>query len=285
MTRKTNSVHDMDIDEVSLVDVPANPYAAVMIQKNHQEADMPDDDAIVLADDEVLYDAEGVAISDDHNFAEGEIAYREDGQAVRISVQDVEDAANADDLVGSDIGKSAFFGSTKPEVSPIFKGLAEQLRDTVAKSAAGSETKALVSKAAAAIEAAERTASQAIEVAKSERDIRLTREFTEVAKGYNVPADPAQLGGVLMRMAETMTDADCAVIHKALTSAGEIIFAEIGITGGGTEDGSDPMAGAEAHAASQIAKGAETKISKAQAVQDYFLENEDAYTAYVNSKR
>ena len=62
------------------------------------------------------------------------------------------------------------------------------------------------------------------EIAKAERDLRLTREYISKAEEYNLPVDPKELGPVLYRMAETMEYDDCAVIAKCLETAGEILF-------------------------------------------------------------
>lgn len=284
MPRNLSSVVDMEIDEVSLVDVPANPYASVMIQKNYQEADMPD-----ATPQGGLFDAEGIELPEDYDYEPGEVVFDATGQAFQMSaaVAEVEEAANADVL--AEVGKSAFFAG-RPAASAsstLSKSLAEELRTAISKSAADSATSALISKAADAVEAAVKQADEATTIAKAERNVRLTREFTEVAKSYNVPADPTELGGVLMRMAETMDNADCAVIHKALTSAGAIIFEEIGITGGGTEDGSDPMEAAEQFATAAVSKaaGGSTAVSKAAGVVEFYNQNPEAYEEYLAGKR
>ena len=83
-------------------------------------------------------------------------------------------------------------------------------------------------------------------VAKSERDLRLTREYIAKSAEYNLPVDPKELGPVLYRMAESMSYDDCAVIAKCLESAGNILFEELGYQGGG--DNSDIYSQVEAHA-------------------------------------
>ena len=78
--------------------------------------------------------------------------------------------------------------------------------------------------------------SESPEVAKAERDLRLTREYVSKAAEYNLPVDPTELGPVLYRMAETMSYDDCAVIAKCLETAGSILFEEVGYQGGGDND-------------------------------------------------
>lgn len=286
MARKVSSVHNMEIDEVSLVDVPAVQGALVLLQKNFQEGNMPPEDETQGA----IFDAQGVELPEDYDFQPGVLYYTEDGTALELDTAEVEVAANEREL--AEVGKGAFFqpragAPADAQPSALHKSLAVELRETVAKSNQDAATRQLLSKAAEAIEASEQTAQRAETIAKAERNIRLTGEFIEVAKGYNVPGDPTVLGPVLLRMAESMEDADCAIIHKALTAAGEIIYQEIGLTGTGTADGSDPMEAAEQYAASQIAKsaGGESKISKASSVVEFYNDNPDAYEEYLASKR
>lgn len=280
---KASSVHGIDIDEVSLVDVPAVPGALVMIQKNFQEAGMADEIDV----DADLFDRQGNVLPADYDFTPGEIIYDEAGQAFIFDPDSVEDGANQRDEV--EVGKGAFFqggaAPAKQAQSALSKSLVDELRETLAKGASDTTTRSVLSKALEAVEASDARANQAVEIAKSERAIRLTGQFIEVAKGYHVPSDPAELGGVLMRMSETMSDADCGVIHKALTSAGEILFQELGITGNATADGSDPMEQANQYAEAAVSKGGTSTISKAKGVEAFYLENPAAYDEYIASKR
>lgn len=289
MPRRITSVHDMAIDEVSLVDIPAVQGALVMLQKNFQEGNMPPEGEVQGEIQGAIFDRAGNELPEDYDFQPGIVYFDAAGMALEVDTESVEDAANANEF--AEVGKGAFFQGSAPVKetgSEFAKGLAHDLREQLSKAHTGdAATREVLSKALAAITAAEQVAAQAQTIAKSERTIRLTGEFVEVAKKYNVPGDPTQLGGVLMRMAETMADADCAVIHKALTSAGEIIFQEIGLTGTGTADGSDPMEAAEQYAAAQVSKaaGGKSEISKANAVVEFYNDNPEAYEEYLASKR
>jgi len=116
-------------------------------------------------------------------------------------------------------------------------------------------------------------------IAKSEQDLRLNREYIEVAKSYNVPVDPEELGPVLKRLSESLSYDDCAVIAKALESAGNVIFDEIGYIGGG--DNVDVYGQVEALIEDQIQKS-DHGVSKSAAVTSFFDQNEDAYEAYLS---
>jgi hypothetical protein len=138
-----------------------------------------------------------------------------------------------------------------------------------------------VSKAFGTISSLERELQETREIAKAEQNIRLTREYVEVAKSYNIPTSPEVLAPVLMRMAETMSDADCSVIHKALSGAGSALFAEIGYIGGG--DNADVMSQVDAAIEASISKSGAT-ISKAEATAEFFERNPEAYDEYLADK-
>ena len=135
----------------------------------------------------------------------------------------------------------------------------------------------VISKAMGKVAELESRATAAEEIAKSERNLRLLGEYTEVAKSYNIPVDPATLAPVLMRMSETMSYEDCSVIHKALTTAGSTLFEEVGYIGGG--DNNDVMSQVSAFLDEGIAKSDAT-VSKAAAMEEFFSTNPDAYDQY-----
>jgi hypothetical protein len=239
-------VTDMDIDEVSLVDRAACPPAAIVFSKRaDQEESMPD-----------YLDAEGKPL-DLSQFEEGSILVDDEGNEFMVTFED--DADDIDDdteeseldddreLVG--VGKSAFGTPSDGAVASIREALSkavnEQDRDAVlSKAFTGLSKRA---------EIAERRLAAAEQIAKSERDTRLQREYIAKAAEYNVPIDAEDLGPVLMRAAEALSYDDCAVIHKALSAAGAMLFNEAGYDGMNAAD--DPMDQIEALLGEQVAKG------------------------------
>jgi hypothetical protein len=283
MTRPVKSVHDMAIDEVSLVDRPANQHAAVMIAKNYQGEAVADE-----VEEIQVFDAAGVPIPEDAELEDGTTVYGEDGQAYRWNADDDAQAEAAGELVGAGgVQKNAgeaFRPGAGREV--VGKSLADTFREELSKATNGTQVQAVIEKMAGALSVADQRAVQAEQIAKSERDIRLDREYIAKAAEYNVPIAAGELGPVLKRMAENMSFEDCVVIDKALNSAGNMLFTELGFTGGGTEDGTDPMAQAEAAAAERIAKSAGTDhtISKAEAVESFYADNPAAYDDYLANR-
>lgn len=352
MTRKVKELSDMEIDEISLVDRPANQYASVLIAKRDdtEEVSVPE-----------IYDEDGSVLTDFDALEEGQVVFDADGQAYEVEFnsdddEDPEDDTDEDeseddesededseeDLV--EVGKgmasavkgmaSAFKGGFKnPSLAPKASGnsaakgfkstfnagqhvgahkaayaggsalvtgaaggavaqnqfgksasFADEIRESLSKALGDAERDEVISKAMEQVQVLSESLQVAEEIAKSERDLRLTREYIEVAKAYNVPVDANDLGPVLMRMAEVLPDEDLAVIHKALSSAGEMIFDEIGYIGGG--DNVDVLSQVDNIIDGAIQKNAEgANISKAEAMADFFASNPAAYDEYLADKR
>ena len=157
------------------------------------------------------------------------------------------------------------------------KSFTEEVMEELSKAYSDSDRDEVIAKALGRVEELEDRYEMAEEIAKSERDLRLTREYISKAAEYNLPVDPNELGPVLYRMAETMDYDDCAVIAKCLESAGALIFEEQGYIGGG--DNADVMSQVEAHAV-EIGKSADPVTISA-----VFDQSPEAYDAYLADRR
>lgn len=254
-------VSDMEIDEISLVGRPANQHARVVIAKAQEDA-MPS-----------YFREDGTPVTEDE-LQIGDSAFDAEGNEFVMSP--LEEDADSDELVT--VGKSAFGATTTTTETPSLAAL----RDELSKALNDDDRDRVLSKAIEEVSKLEQRATQAEQIAKGERDLRLEREYIAKAAEYNVPIEPSELGPVLMRMADTMSYDDCAVIHKSLTTAGEILFQELGYEGGG--DNVDPFRQVEAYLDEQagaVSKGVRDEISKAQQVADFYLTNPEAYDEYV----
>jgi hypothetical protein len=259
MTRRVTRLTDMEIDEISLVDRPAAPGAKVVIAKRAtQEVNVPE-----------IFDEQGNPVDPD-TLELGQQVFNANGQRFEV-VEDTDD--DGEDYVDA--------ADLEQELELVGKNFADELRTELSKALTDVERDEVVSKAFGRVAELELELQDTREIAKSEQTIRLEREYVEVAKGYNIPANPTELGPVLMRMAETMSDSDCRVIHKALTTAGSTIFDEVGLIGGG--DNADPMAQVDAAIEASIAKSGAT-ISKAEAQAEYLLAHPEVYDEYLRQR-
>lgn len=267
MPRPRYRLSDMDFDEVSMVDKGANQDALITIAKRATEEEvMPD-----------LYYEDGTLV-DENALSDGDIVYDEEGKAYQFTAEAEDDAA-ANTKEPEPVGKSAFLDSKKETkvVTKSAKTFGDELREELSKAFSDEDRDSVLSKAFGRIDQMEKTLQEQAEIAKSERDLRLTREYISKASEYNVPVAADELGPVLYRMAETMSYEDCAVIEKCLTAAGEMIFEEVGYIGGG--DNQDVMSAVEAKAV-EVGKSASP-----EAITSVFDSNPQAYDEYLASQR
>lgn len=274
----TQRVSGLEIDEVSLVDVPANQFASVVIAKRATQEEP-------VAD--TYFDLEGQPIDDIEGLEVGTVIQDENGQQFEVEAEEATERELAT------VGKSsAFFSEPAPAAQraaaaePVSKSAIDGLRIELSKAVTEEERATIVDRTFEAIAKRDREyetrLNAAEEIAKAERTTRLTREYVSKAAEYNVPIAAEELGPVLMRASEKLSYEDCAVIHKALTAAGEQLFAVAGYDGGATE--TDPMRALEDEIENElqgaVAKGLREPISKQQAMRDLFDNDPALYDQY-----
>lgn len=259
---RINQVSDMELDEISLVDRPANQHAVVAIAKRASQEDVVSD----------YYDDDG-AVVDLNTLPSGSIVYDETGEAYEWDT-------TQEAVAKSDPG--AIFG-TRPATANVGKSFtADQIREELSKAVTETDRDEVIAKALGELSKSEQRAARAEQIAKAEQDLRLRREYIAKASEYNVPIAADELGPVLLGMATAefegaLPEGSCAVIHKALSSAGEMLFKEVGFDG--NADNNDPMAEIEAIVNGQVAKGG-SGVSREAAISKYFEENPRAYDEY-----
>ena len=267
MPRPIRNLTDMEIDEISTVDKAANQYSRFVIAKRAPEEDeMPE-----------LYNEDGQLL-DENALEDGDIVYDGDGNAYQFSEEGEEEGEYEDELEPQLVGKSAFFEQRQPAQSGSFTA---SVLEELSKAFSDEDRDAVIAKALGRVEELEQAQQQSELIAKSERDLRLTREYIAKSAEYNLPVDPEALGPVLYRMAETMSYDDCAVIAKCLESAGNILFEELGYQGGG--DNADIYSQVEAHAYDTFGKAED--FNSVEAINKVFDANPDAYDEYLASQR
>lgn len=261
--RTAKQISDAEYDEISFVDVPAAAEARIAIAKRHQEDTVPDQQP------EAVYDNAGNEVDLD-TLEAGDVVFDADGGSWEWRAAEAEEpelAAETDDqLVGA--------GVSKAFTDPLAKSLSETLREEIAKASSAEAREEIYKRALG--EASEQ-ASAALEIAKRQEDMRLDREYTDIAKAYNVPARPDVLGPILKRMAQRLPESDCQVIHKLLTGVGETLTQELGMTG--NMEPADPYQRLEAMLDTQVSKSGGA-LSKAAATEAYFDADPREYDAY-----
>jgi hypothetical protein len=265
MAKPIKNLTNMEIDEISLVDKGANQHAMITIAKRApEEDDMPEID---------LYAEDGSSINED-DLKHGDIVYDGEGNAYEYTENEVQDEAEVEEREPQLVGKSAFFEPKKDEAA-----FTKQVLDELSKAFNDDDRDKVIAKALGRVQELENKQAEYVQIAKAERDLRLTREYISKASEYNLPVDADELGPVLYRMAETMSYEDCAVIAKCLETAGEVIFEEMGYIGGG--DNGDVLDEVVAHAAT-ISK---SDHPSAVDINGVFDSNPQAYDEYLSAQR
>jgi hypothetical protein len=256
MPRKVKELTNIEIDEISLVDRPANQHARVSIAKRASEEDIVPE----------IYNENGELLDADL-LEHGDTVFDAEGNAFEVVLEDGE----YEEQVSED---------REPEL--VGKSFADEVRHELSKAFTDIERDEVIAKALGQVDSLSKRLQEAELIAKSERDLRLLGDYVEVAKNYNVPIEPTELAPVLMRMAESMSYDDCAVIHKALTTAGATLYDEVGFIGGG--DNNDVMSQVSAFLDEGISKS-DGSINKSAAMEDFFRTNPAAYDEYLLDQR
>lgn len=269
MARKVRQISDLEIDEISLVDKGANQHAVVTIAKSasgETEENMK------------IFDEQGNPLAE-RDLADGDVVFDEAGNAYEFTLDEPEpdeefeeEEEREPELVGK--AKNPFRREPVRKSKPDF---AASLREELSKALSDKDRDEVISKAFGTIDVLAEQVSKAQQLAESERAARLQREYTEIAKSYNLPIEDEVLGGVLMRCAENLSYEDCAIISKAFEAAGEALFQEQGYIGGG--DNSDVLTQVSALVDQTVSK---SEGSREEIVSKLFLENPDLYDEYLS---
>lgn len=272
MARKVKELRDLEIDEISLVDKGANQHARTVIAKRHDEEDKMDE----------YFDAEGNPV-DVASLELGDVVYDADGEAFELELDDEENEEEFEEEPElAAVGKS--YSNPFEVESHYGSDTVTSLREELSKAMTDDDRDEVISKAFDQIGEYERVAKAAAETAEAERQLRLDREYTEIAKNFDVGIRPEVLGPVLKRAAEALSHEDCTVIAKALQAGSEAtgqLFEEIGKRGGGAN--SDIFNTVEAYLDETVSKG--DTGSRAEQVSKVFAENPNAYDEYLAEQR
>lgn len=164
--------------------------------------------------------------------------------------------------------------------SQTAKSLGSQVYEELSKALDDGDRDEVIAKAMDLVEEAGYRASQAERVAKQLADERDLEEFVELAKGYDVPADPEDLGLVLKNCADFLPDDQLALLDRVLASVSDDRFVEKGYAG--DMGPSEIMDQVQVLALDAVSKA---DISPAEAVVGLFETNPEAYDQYLAEQR
>ena len=341
MSRPTRRLFDLEIDEVSAVDRPANQHGLITIAKALGDGD-PEEGAMTTIFTEageeitsldqlelgaVVRDADGNELQYLPVNDEGQVLDL-DGQVLDVdpeSVYEIETAEEDPEPVSelAEVGKSKISGlragvaalggpkevavgqaknaagwvGKNPKkaaaatagglgvagggaylVGETKKSLGTSVLEQLSKAVTDADRDAVIAKAMDEVEIAKAEAAQATEMLEIERDIRITDAYIAKAAEYNLPVEAGVLGPILKSVATVLTDEQLDVLDELLSSVGEVLYAERGISGGATNSGVlDEVYGMSAELVGKSA-GA---VSLEQATTAMFETNPGAYETYL----
>jgi len=269
MARKARQISGLEIDEISLVDKGANQHAVVTIAKSASGE---------MEETMDIYDEQGNPLDLDA-LNDGDVVYDADGEAYQFTLDEEFEEEREPELVGKSFENPFRRNETvrKNASSPSF---VEDLRSELSKALSDSDRDQVITKAFGTIEVLHEQVSKAQQAAEHERQVRLHREYSEIAKSYGLPFQDDVLGGVLMRAAENLSREDCEVIAKCLEAAGEAVYMETGNIGGGSN--SDVYDQVSAYASEAVSKGFDASTEELTA--DFFMSNPEAYDEYLSER-
>lgn len=273
MARKARQISGLEVDEISLVDKGANQHAVVTIAKSASGETEETMD---------IYDEQGNPLDLDA-LNDGDVVFDADGEAYQFTLDDDSEVEYEDEREPELVGKSFEnpFARTpvRKNTQPSF---VDDLRSELSKALSDRDRDSVISKAFGTIEVLHEQVSKAQEAAEHERNVRLHREYTEIAKSYGLPFQDEVLGGVLLRAAESLSREDCEVIAKCLEAAGEAVYMEHGNIGGGSNSDVFDQVSAYADEAT-VSKGFEG-TSREELTSEFFLSNPGAYDEYLSER-
>jgi hypothetical protein len=244
MIPKKFRLRKLGFDEVSLVPSGDDPMAEVVLSKSDKTPDGVEGGSTVSNHEATAHPKETAV-----GKQKIEIEVAEDG------------TISKDDLPEGLKEHIEALESENAELVETIEGLADGTIDADALAAALSEidaddqiTDSVLAKAEPAIRAEfekiEKRAVEAENIAKAERDARITGEFVEIAKGLpNLPATAQDLGTILKSVADALPEDQAGEVYRILkaadTAMGEGLLVEVGKAGETATVGSRVQAAAE----------------------------------------
>lgn len=255
MAQRRFRLRKLGLDEVSLVPAGDDPEAEVVLSKADPDKTQSSGTGVptlaTITDKEHPMPAGKINKSD----LDPEVA--EYIESLESALDEVADAGNLSD--GDLAAALAEIDSDEATVEAV-----------LAK--ADPAIKALVSKA---VEAAEERATAAEEIAKTERNERIKREYIEKAASFSaLPIETPRLGEILKAVNEGLSEEDAAEVTRLLTAGDEAIGKSFEETG---TSHSTSVSKSVDSAAEEIRK-ADPSLSYEQAVARAYESNPSLYT-------
>lgn len=258
-----NALTDLTVEYVSLVD-----RAAVRDPQNPTE---PQKFLVWKSDSGATPDPTGGTMTEDELRAAVTKAEQERDEA-REAAQKAETEREAALAKAADLEKAA-----KPEDKP----------EAIDKAELPEPVRLALEKAEADAAAANQRIEKAENLAKAEREIRVTREFVAKAAEYKaLPVEADAFGPVLKAASESLTADAYAELDRVLKAAdAQIASSELLKEAGAAGDGPTPASDETLVAKAQEIRKADSSVSEAKAMERAMRENPELAASYLASVR
>jgi len=292
--RPVKRLFDLEIDEVSLVDRPANQFGKVAFSKRAED-DMPE-----------LFDADGQPV-DEGDLEHGDAVFDADGNElvyiqegtpeydaladdVESAFDDVDDDLEPEDELederelaavgkrGQRVRKSLAASRRQPVRKSGRRSFGETVYEELSKALTQRDRDEVLSRVFDVIDEMTERNERLEGVVGKMADDRAIEQFSALAGEYGpLPVHPTRLGAIMKRASETLPREDVEILDRLFTSVGEQLYSEVGKSGtGASVEVTDAV---DALVDEIISKGAD--MTREQAVTAVYTENPAAYDEYL----
>jgi hypothetical protein len=301
---------DIEIDEVSVVDRPANQHGLIAFSKSAGYGDGPINEEDSMPDTDVIYSEAGIEVDpsllehgDTVFDAEGnEYVFVEDGaeevgkalppvlnkfgEGLKAGVGGWKQGAKGGraGAVGEHLGRNRWrygagagaAGAAGLGGAAMSKSAGDTVLEALSKAVTDEDRDAIISKALSDVEVYKSQTEELAKALEAEQDLRITEEFISKAAEYNLPVSPIVLGPILKAVAEVLDDEQLDVLDAIFEAVGDALYNEVGYVG--DTDNVSVLNQVDAMADELVGKA---DVSKAEAMVAMFTANPQAYEAYL----
>lgn len=319
MGRNVKRLTDLEIDEISLVTRPANQHGLVAIAKSQLEDSMSVYDAngdevfeeelelgdVVYADDgtELIFvedDGDENAEVEERELemskglfplsgAKVKAAGRMGRMSAREATENAKNSGAAQHVARNkrkyELGGAAAAGAGVGfGAGQVGKSLGTQVLEELSKALTDQDRDQVFAKAADKFDEISKRNEQLEELVLGLYDDRDALGYAELAKGYELPVDPEDIGAIMFRASQVLPQEDLEVLDRVFSSVGQISKAAMTEIGYGGVTESDVLAQIFAIAGEAVSKS-DSNMTQEQAVTALFSANTDAYDEYESEQR
>jgi hypothetical protein len=305
---------DIEIDEVSVVDRPANQHGLIAFSKstgigdgpNYEEDSMPDQDNAIYDSDgdevdvdlldhgDVVYDGEGneyvyVEEAAEESVGKGLVddvkggakLFRGGFRNPKMNVDTDSGLFRAGQHVGRHKGKYVAGGAGGAALIgggayAVKKSAGDEVLEALSKAVTDEDRDGIIAKALNEVEIYKAQAQEVAEKLEYEQDLRITSEYISKAAEYNLPVSPEILGPILKSVAAVLTDEQLDILDALFEAVGDALYEEVGYVG--DTDNQSVLNMVDGMADEMVGKA---DVSKAEAMVAMFEANPTAYEAYL----